>query len=113
LPLKTEKHPKPYKLSWLEKDKCVQVHQRCLVNFSSGEKYRDEVWCDVVPMDACHLLLGRPWQLDRKVHHDGFKNTYSFELNGAKITLGPSRMEIKSKPALNDSTFILSKSEFT
>jgi CTP:phosphocholine cytidylyltransferase-like protein len=60
LPLKTEKHPKLYKLSWLEKDKCVQVDQRCLVNFSIGEKYRDEVWCDVVLMDACHLLLGRP-----------------------------------------------------
>jgi hypothetical protein len=61
LPLKTEKHPKPYKLSWLEKGKCVQVDQRCLVNFSVGEKYRDEVWCDVVPMNACHLLLGRHW----------------------------------------------------
>jgi hypothetical protein len=84
-----------------------------LVNFSIGGKYRDEVWCDVVSMDACHLLLGRPWQFDRKVHHDGFKNTYSFELNGVKITLGPSRMEMKSKPALKDSTFILSKSEFT
>jgi hypothetical protein len=60
LPLKTEKHPKLYKLSWLEKGKCVQVDQRCLVNFSIGEKYRDEVWCDVVLMDACHLLLGRP-----------------------------------------------------
>jgi hypothetical protein len=31
--LKTEKHQKPYKLSWLEKGKCVQVDQRCLVNF--------------------------------------------------------------------------------
>jgi hypothetical protein len=113
LSLKTEKHPKPYKLSWLEKGKCVQVDQHCLVNFSIGEKYRDEVWCDVVPMDACHLLLGMPWQFDRKVHHDGFKNTYSFELNGVKITLGPSRMKIKSKSSLKDSTFILSKSEFT
>jgi hypothetical protein len=91
----------------------VQVDQHCLVNFSIGEKYRDEVWCDVVPMDACHLLLGRPWQYDRKVHHDGFKNIYSFELNGAKIILGHSRMEMKSKPTLKDSNFILSKSEFT
>jgi hypothetical protein len=113
LPLKTEKHPKPYKLSWLEKGKCVQVDQRCLVNFSTGEKYRDKIWCDVVPMDACHLLLGRLWQFDRKVHHDGFKNTYSFEQNGVKINLGHSRMEMKSKPALKDSNFILSKSEFT
>jgi Reverse transcriptase (RNA-dependent DNA polymerase) len=91
----------------------VQVDQHCLVNFSIGEKYRDEVWCDVVPMDACHLLLGRHWQFDRKVHHGGFKNTYSFELNDAKITLGTSRMEIKSKSALKDSNFVLSKFKFT
>jgi hypothetical protein len=57
--------------------------------------------------------LGRPWQFDRKLHHDSFKNTYFFELNDAKITLGPSRMEMKSKLSLKDSNCILSKSEFT
>ncbi|GKV14749.1 hypothetical protein SLEP1_g25572 [Rubroshorea leprosula] len=41
-------------------------------------KYQDEVWCDVIPMDACHLLLGRPWQFDRKAIHDGHANTYLF-----------------------------------
>ncbi|MFS8026123.1 putative nucleotidyltransferase, Ribonuclease H [Helianthus anomalus] len=40
-------------------------------------------------MDACHVLLGRPWQFDRRVTHDGFKNTYSFLYNGRKITLTP------------------------
>ena len=99
LPFKTEKHPQPYKLSWLQKGKSMQVDQRCLVNFSIGNKYRDEVWCDVVPMDACHLLLGRPWQYDRKVVHDGFKNTYSFEKDGLKIILGPFKMKNLSKPA--------------
>ncbi|GKD11728.1 putative nucleotidyltransferase, ribonuclease H, partial [Tanacetum coccineum] len=88
----TEKHPHPYKLSWLNKGKSIQVDQRCLVNFSIGEKYRDEVWCDVVPMDACHLLLGRPWQFDRQTVHDGLKNTYAFVMNGVKIVLGPSNL---------------------
>ncbi|GJZ59106.1 transposon ty3-I gag-pol polyprotein [Tanacetum coccineum] len=27
----------------------------------SGRKYFDNVWCDVVSMDACHILLGRLW----------------------------------------------------
>ena len=40
-------------------------------------------------MDACHLLLGRPWQYDRKTKHDGFKNTYSFIKDGIHITLAP------------------------
>lgn len=66
------------------------VDRRVLVKFSIGDKYRDSIWCDVVPMDACHLLLGRPWQFDRGVFHDGRRNTYSFLFEGIKITLLPS-----------------------
>ena len=33
------------------------------IAFSIG-KYEDEVLCDVVPMQACHILLGCPWQYD-------------------------------------------------
>ena len=40
-------------------------------------------------MDATHLLLGRPWQYDKKVMHDGFTNRYSFMHAGKKITLAP------------------------
>ena len=40
-------------------------------------------------MQAGHLLLGRPWQFDRKVKHDGFTNKYSFVLNQRPITLVP------------------------
>lgn len=25
-----------------------------------------QIWSDIVPMDTCHILLGRQWQLDRK-----------------------------------------------
>ena len=74
LQLKTDSHPKPYKLSWLKKGSEVTVDKRCLVSFSIGRKYFDNAWCDVVSMDACHLLLGRPWQYDRSVVHDGRQN---------------------------------------
>ena len=48
-----------------------------LVSFSIG-RYKDEVLYDVVPMHASHILLGKPWQFDRKVNHDEFKNRHSF-----------------------------------
>ena len=51
--------------------------------------------CDVVPMFVAHMLLGRPWQYDRKSNHDGFKNKYSLTMDGRRYTLGPlTPMEI-------------------
>lgn len=41
----------------------VHVTKRCKVPFSMG-KYCDEVYSDIVDIDACHMLLGRPWQYD-------------------------------------------------
>ncbi|GKA63899.1 putative reverse transcriptase domain-containing protein [Tanacetum coccineum] len=89
LGMKTEDHPEPYQLTWLKKGNTVKVSKRCLVQFSIGKSYKDEVWCEVIPMDAAHILLGRPWQFDRKTKHDGFQNTYSFKKDGVNITLVP------------------------
>ena len=100
LKLETKNHPQPYKLQWLCKGNKVKVNKRCLIQFSIGKNYKGAVICDVVPMNACHLLLRRPWQYDRKTIHYGFKNTYSFELNGVKITLVPLRMIHVPKPSL-------------
>ncbi|KAI9174135.1 hypothetical protein LWI28_012455 [Acer negundo] len=107
----TEKHPKPYRLAWLQKGGEVTVSQRALISFSMGTNYKDQMWCDVVDMDACHLLLGRPWQYDRKVYHDGFKNTYSFVFHEKKIVLLPSKPSEKIK-AHSDTTNLLSYAKF-
>ncbi|XP_039047265.1 uncharacterized protein LOC120187672 [Hibiscus syriacus] len=89
LGLKTKKHPNPYKLQWLNDAGELKVTKQVLVAFFI-EKYKDEVLCDVVSMDATHLLLGRPWQFDKNVmHDDGFTNKYSFMNAGKKITLAP------------------------
>jgi hypothetical protein len=59
LELKTTAHPNPYKVSWLQKEYQVMVSQQCQVEFKIVG-YRDEILCDVIPMDVCHILLGRP-----------------------------------------------------
>jgi hypothetical protein len=60
LGLPTILHSKSYKLQWLNDSGEVRVTKQVLVAFQIG-KYEDEVVCDVVSMQAGHLLLGRPW----------------------------------------------------
>ncbi|RDY06563.1 hypothetical protein CR513_09440, partial [Mucuna pruriens] len=86
--LQTTKHTKPYKLQWLSNIGEVKVDKQVSVPFSI-ENYKEEVLCDVVFMEAGHILLGHPWQLDRKVTHKGYTNCLSFIYNKLKITLTP------------------------
>jgi hypothetical protein len=88
LGLNTIKHERPYQLQWLNECGVVRVNRQVMISFSVG-KYKDEVLCDVVPMHATHLLLGRPWQFDRKAKHDEFKNRYSLEKDGRIYILAP------------------------
>ncbi|GER34146.1 gag-pol polyprotein [Striga asiatica] len=80
LKLSIEPHPHPYTLARIQRGSSITVDRRVLVHFSIGPKFRDTAWCDVVPIDACHLLLGRPWQFDR----------YSFLFEGIRLVLHPS-----------------------
>jgi hypothetical protein len=86
--LETVAHPSPYRVSWLQKGHQVNVTKQCLVEFKIGG-YKDEMLCDVIPMDVFHLLLGILWQYDRNVIHDGRKNTYTLEKNGRTHMLLP------------------------
>ena len=88
LNLSTVKHTRPYRLQWLDDSGEVKLTKQVVVPFSIG-KYVDEVLCDVVPMQASHILLGRPWQYDRKAIHDGVKNRYTIVKDGKTITLVP------------------------
>ena len=88
LQLTTHPHPKPYKLQWLTNKGELKVNSQVLISFTLG-RYKDEVLCDVVPMHAGDILLGRPWQYDREVTYDGLLNKYTFTLDGKKFTLLP------------------------
>jgi len=88
LGLPTISHTKPYKLQCLSEEGEIMVNKKILITFAIG-KYKDEVLCDVVQMEATHVLLGRPWQYDREILHDGHTNKISFNFQGHKIMLKP------------------------
>ena len=75
-------------MKWLNGVGKLKITHRARVQFSVGS-YVDKVVCDVVPMQACHLLLGRPWQFDHDATHHGRSNKYSFMHQGVNHVLEP------------------------
>ncbi|XP_065874792.1 uncharacterized protein [Euphorbia lathyris] len=88
LGISTIPHPNPYRLQWLNDSNELKVTKQVLLNFSIGS-FSDEVLCDVVPMQACHVLLGRPWQFDRSALHHGRTNKFTIAKDGKKYILPP------------------------
>lgn len=86
--LKRIKHPSPYKVSWLQKGHQILVNEQAYVEFQIGS-YRDNILCDVMPMDVCNVFFGRLQEFDRKEVHDRIKNTYTIPKDGEKHTLMP------------------------
>ncbi|KAL1204567.1 RNA-directed DNA polymerase-like protein [Cardamine amara subsp. amara] len=88
LGLPKTKHPRPYRLRWLNNETELKISEQVTVLFSIG-KYTDQVVCDVVPMQAGHLLLGRPWQFDKEALHNGRTNFYTFMHKDKRHSLAP------------------------
>ena len=88
LALKTSHHPRPYnyKLQWLSENGELVVNRQVLIYFSIG-KYVHEIVFDVVPMEASHLLLARPWQYDMDDVHNGVTTNFHLYIKGKSLPL--------------------------
>ena len=62
LGLKLEPHQEPYRVAWITNTK-LKVDKRYPVVFTMG-KFKETVMCDVLPLELCHILLGRTWIQD-------------------------------------------------
>jgi len=80
--LKAEVHPHPHNVNWV--DKIAQsITQRCQIPIHIST-YEDHIWCDVLDIDATHILLSRLWLYDLDVTRLGRFNTYEFKFNEKK-----------------------------
>jgi hypothetical protein len=86
--LMTCAHTHPYYIQWLNNSGKVKITHTTHVHFSI-DTYYDYADCDVVPMQACSLLLGHPWEFDTNIVHHGRANKYTLMHKGKKITLLP------------------------
>ena len=56
------------------------------------------MWFDILPMDTCHLLLGRPWQFDHNSEHRGQSNEYVITTKDSrKVKLIPLPPKVAKK----------------
>jgi hypothetical protein len=88
LQLQIKRHPHSYRMQWLNDCGSIKVSSSARVPILVGA-YVDEVECDVVPMHACHLLLGHPWLHDRDVQISERANRLCFNHGGEKYTWLP------------------------
>jgi hypothetical protein len=74
------KHPKSYKLNSLNQDTKVIIEKSCVVSFSISKIKFDNILCDVVSIDACHLFLRMTWQYDKNIIYYGEHITYTLSI---------------------------------
>ena len=59
--------------------------------------YKDKIWCDVIFMDASHMILRRPWLFDMDVILWGKSNTCTFNHEGQRIKLISKSTKIQTR----------------
>jgi hypothetical protein len=62
LDLSTTPHPQPYNIGWLYQGQDLHVSQDCHLSYGI-KPFKDEVLCDVAPLEVCGVLLGQPYML--------------------------------------------------
>lgn len=83
LGLKSISHPKPYNVLKVNN---ASTTVKEIYHFPIKIlDYHDEIWCDVIPMDVGHIILGRSWLYDLNITIFERSNSYSFVFYGKKI----------------------------
>jgi hypothetical protein len=80
LSLLTMPHPHPYTIKWLRKGSDIHVSQQCRLSYDI-KPFKDEVLCDVVPIEVCNVLLGQPYLWKRHVVYESRPRSVITTLN--------------------------------
>ena len=82
---------------WIN-DTFLAVTKRCVIPLKVAG-YREDIWCDILPMGVGSVLLGRPWLYDRDVAQLGRTNRCTFFFEGSKQVWQPYVPSIRDTPA--------------
>jgi hypothetical protein len=73
-------HPQPYTIGWLHQGRDLHVSQQCRLPYNI-KPFKDEVLCDISPLEVCDVLLGQPYLWKQHV-------VYESRPHSVIITLG-------------------------
>ena len=73
-------HLQPYTIDWLRQGRDLCVSQQCRLSYDI-KPFKDEVLCDIAPLEVCDVLLGKPYLWKRHV-------VYESKPRSVIITLG-------------------------
>jgi hypothetical protein len=80
LALPTMPHPQPYTIGWLRQGSDLRVNQQCRLSYDI-KPFKDEVLCDVSPLEVCDVLLGQPYLWKRHVVYESRPRSVIITLN--------------------------------
>jgi hypothetical protein len=60
LALPTSPHPQSYTIRWLRQGSNLYIIQQCRQSYGINP-FKDEVLCDVTPLEVCDVLLSQPY----------------------------------------------------
>jgi hypothetical protein len=81
LGLSTTPHPQPYNIGWLWQGLDLCVSQQCRLSYGI-QPFKDEVLCDVSPLDVCDVLLGQPYMWRHHVVYESRPRSVIVTLGG-------------------------------
>ena len=62
-------HPQPYKIEWLSQGRDLHVSQQCRLPYAINP-FKDEVLCDVAPLEVWDVILGQPYMWKHRVVYE-------------------------------------------
>ena len=73
-------------MGWVSQGRDIQVNKQCHLAYSI-KPFKDEVICDVPPLDVCDVLLGQPYMYQCHGVYESRPQSVTIKLGGQKYRI--------------------------